>query len=70
MNWNLLWRMIFGVMAGLTALVGVVDAVSNHWLFDPSKVITFFSYYWGYKYYALRFELDEEADSMDEKEAE
>ena len=53
--------MVFGVFAGLTALLFVADLTINHH-YDPVKVTNFFMNYWGYKYFGLKFELDEEAD--------
>lgn len=67
MNWNLLFKMIFGVMAGLVALNVVGDLTFNHH-FTSNTVPNFFMNYWGYKYFALKFELDEEADAMEDKE--
>ena len=67
MNWNLLFSMIFGVLAGLVALTCVGDLTFNHH-FSPGIVPSFFMNYWGYKYFGLKFELDKEADAMDDKE--
>lgn len=65
MNWNLLFKMFFGVFAGLTALLFVADLTVNHH-YDPVKVTNFFMNYWGYKYFGLKFELDEEAKEEDD----